>query len=971
MADPGPSPRRAEADGIDSVTVPAPPGATAAATPVELLGRADELEVVDGVLANAAAADGGAVLLEGPAGIGKTTLLAAAVARAADRGFAVLHACADELEADAAWGVVLQLFGRCAGGTDTDLFGGPAAVVRPLLAQEPATEVAAGDPFQVLHGLHWLSVALSERQPLALVLDDVHWSDPLSLRFVHYLLRRVEGLPIAVMLGCRTGDRIGEETQAILRRLAVLSGVTVQGVGPLADELVEAMARADLPDAEPVLRANLVEAVAGNPFLYREVVGTLRAERVDPLGGADSLERLRLVRVRDTVRVRIGRLGPDATRLAAATAVLGPAANISRAARLVGVDRSCAARAIDSLVAIDVLSGSSPLRFAHPIVRQVVYDDIGDARRRVQHMAAAEVLHDDGAPVAEVAGHLLKVDACPSRWAIDSLREAAAGAYASGAFARAATFVEHALAGERRPQARAGMLLELGRYEVSAGRASAIDRLRTALEMVPQTPEYADVARQLGDSLYGTGRFADAVQAYERGLALVAADGPGDRDPLVEARLLAGLHTSSLLLGAPAEVTVRRIAALVDDPPAAPGLAERTLMASAVGGCALGHETHRSRLLLLFDRVLAGADPCEVLTRPLLEPVPSVLIMCDEYDRAAGLLDEFIVRAQRTGEIVAYASLLPIRAYARLCRGRLAEAITDATDVLHLADEAPPASQQATAPARLVLALAALARGELAEADRAVDVPDAADLWGTTPLSGWYLHALGHVHLARNRFEAARDAFLGAGDAFEAGGGTGTFCAWRSGAASALHALGDPAAHTLADSELELALAFGSPKAIAVALRCRARLAGSADRAVEVLGEAVGLLAASEAELERAGIEVEWGAALRRSGRRRDARRPLRQGMDRARRIGAWSIVATAGAELEATGARSPQRSTSGVDALTPSERRVVRMAADGQSNREIAQALFVTRKTVEVHLTSAYRKLGVSGRAELPTRLD
>jgi len=834
----------------------------------------------------------------------------------------------------------------------------------------PADEIAA-DPFQVLHGLHWLTATLAERQPLVVVVDDVQWSDPLSLRFVHYLLRRLDGLRAAVLLARRTGDPTDATVQEILDRLTVVPGVTTQRVSPLADDLVESMARSDLPDVGPALRAGVVAAVAGNPFLYREVVGALRAERVEPRADdAGVLKRLRLLHVRDTVRVRLGRLGSDAARLAEATAVLGSGANLPRAARLVGVDDQRAVCAIDTLVAADVLAASSELQFVHPIVRHVVYADIGDARRRTQHLAAAEILHSDGAPAAEVAGHLIKADPSPSRWAIDSLRDAAAGAYAAGAFARAATFVEHALASERRPPVRSRMLLDLGRYEVSAGRACAVARLQEALALVPQAPEHADIAWQLGDSLYGAGRFDDAVRAYERGLGLIAASEPSDRAPMVEARLLAGLHTASLLLGSPAAPVVARIEDLVDDPPVAPSLAERTVLASAVGACALGHELHCSRVLALADLVLTGTNPSEVLTRPLLEPVPSALIMCDQFDRAAGLLGEHITRARRTGEIVAYASLLPIRAYALLGRGRLADAITDAADVLRLTDEAPPASRQALAPARLVLALAALARGDVAEADQAVDVPDATELWGTTPLLGWYLHALGHVHLARGRFESARDAFLGAGRAFGAGGGTGTFCPWRSGAAQALHALGDPEAHALVDTELRLARAFGAPKAIAVALRCQARLASSAERSVELLGEARELLSGSEADLELAGIEVERGAALRRSGHRRDARPPLREGMDLARRIGAWSIVSAAAAELEATGARRPNLPTSGVDALTPAERRVARMAGDGQSNREIAQTLFVTRKTVEIHLTSVYRKLGIASRAELSARL-
>lgn len=937
--------------------------------PTLLRGRSSELEAIDAVLTHALTGRGGAVLLEGPAGIGKTTLLRAASTRAADQGFMVLDSCADELETDAEWGVALRLFSRVVHDDDS-IFGGAAALARPLLTQATATEGVVADEFHVFHGLYWLTAALAERAPLAVMVDDVHWADPLSRRFIHYLLRRMEGLRVAVFLACRTGEPIDAEAPDVLGRFAVVPGVTTERVPPLTDDVVESMVRSDLPNADPSLRASVVAAVAGNPFLYHEVIGALQVERAEArVNDPGVLDRLPLHRVRDTVRVRLSRLGSDAAKLAAATSVLGSGGNPSRAARLAGVDGHRAVDAIDALIAADVLAPSG-MEFVHPIVRQVVYADIGDARRRTQHMAAAEILHREGAPAAEVASHLIKADPMPASWAVDCLRKAAAGAYASGASTRAANLVEHALVGEPHPTIRSRLLLDLGRYEVAAGRASAVTRLQEALALVPQEPDHADVAWQLGDLLYGAGRFGDAVQAYARGLELAAARPASDRDPFLEARLVAGLHTSSLLLGSPSAHAVARIEDLVDSPPAAPSLAERTILASAVGACALGQGLDRARVLLLADLVLSGKRRSDVLTRPLLEPVAAALIMCDQFDRASGLLDEFILLAQRQGEIVAYASLLPIRAYASLCRGRLSEAITDASDALRLADDFPPASQQALAPARLVLALAALARGEVAAADDAVDVPDAALLWGETPLFGWYLYALGHVHMSHGRFELAREAFLDAGRSFDTGGGTGSFCAWRSGAAQALHALGDPHAHALVDTELRLARGFGSPRAIAVSLRCQARLATSAERAAELLAEARELMTTSEAELERAGIEVELGAALRRSGHRRDARTPLRQGMDLARRIGAWSIVSTAAGELEASGARRPTLSISGVDALTPAERRVARMAAGGQSNREIAQELFVTRKTVEVHLTSVYRKLGISSRAELPTQL-
>jgi DNA-binding CsgD family transcriptional regulator len=201
-------------------------------------------------------------------------------------------------------------------------------------------------------------------------------------------------------------------------------------------------------------------------------------------------------------------------------------------------------------------------------------------------------------------------------------------------------------------------------------------------------------------------------------------------------------------------------------------------------------------------------------------------------------------------------------------------------------------------------------------------------------------------------------------------GGPGAYCAWRSGAAQALQDLGEhEEAVTLAEDELAHARGLGSGRMLGAALRTRARLAPDA-AAIALLHEAVGALQGTEAVLERAGVDVDLGAALRRSGRRRDSRVPLRRGLDVARRCGARLMAERAAVELEASGARRPDLPVTGAEALTPSERRVARLATEGRSNREIAASLFVTRKTVEAHLSSTYRKLAISSREELPSAL-
>ena len=185
---------------------------------------------------------------------------------------------------------------------------------------------------------------------------------------------------------------------------------------------------------------------------------------------------------------------------------------------------------------------------------------------------------------------------------------------------------------------------------------------------------------------------------------------------------------------------------------------------------------------------------------------------------------------------------------------------------------------------------------------------------------------------------------------------------WRSYAALACARLGErERARALVEEELEIGRRFGAPEPIGEALRVRALLAPG-DEMAEAAREAVEVLAASDLQLAHARALIDLGAALRRGGHRRDAREPLREGLDLANRCGSVIETDRAMDELRACGARPRRPLVRGVDSLSPQERRIASLATEGLSNREIAEALFLTRRTVEMHLTGAYRKLGVAG---------
>jgi len=194
--------------------------------------------------------------------------------------------------------------------------------------------------------------------------------------------------------------------------------------------------------------------------------------------------------------------------------------------------------------------------------------------------------------------------------------------------------------------------------------------------------------------------------------------------------------------------------------------------------------------------------------------------------------------------------------------------------------------------------------------------------------------------------------------------------AWRSQAALALLQLGERGeARRLAAEELELARTWGAPRALGAALRAAGLVEGG-QKGLALLEEAVEVLATSPARLEHAKARTELGAALRRANRRSEAREQLRQALELATHCGAAPLATRAESELLATGARPRRIPLRGVESLTPSERRVAELAAKGPTNRETAQALFVTTRTVEVHLTSIYRKLGISSRSQLAAAL-
>jgi DNA-binding CsgD family transcriptional regulator len=313
----------------------------------------------------------------------------------------------------------------------------------------------------------------------------------------------------------------------------------------------------------------------------------------------------------------------------------------------------------------------------------------------------------------------------------------------------------------------------------------------------------------------------------------------------------------------------------------------------------------------------------------------------------------------------AYSIASSIRTLALHWMGDLVEAEADARAFI----EGMP---QAIGLGPAFLADTLMDQGKVAEAAHALAAGDRAE--AEVEWSFFYpmlLMSRGRLATLRGEVERGCEHFLAAGRVTDEWGiATPGPLQWRPAAAEALITLHErDQARRLIEAELQSCRRYGSARALGVALRAAAHLE-DADGAAARLTQAVGLLARSQSRLEHARGLVDLGSALRRARRPSEARQPLRDGLAAARACGALPLAERAHEELTATGARPRKIVRAGVEALTSSERRVARMAAEGMPNKEIAQALFVTVRTVEAHLHHAYQKLDISRRDQLAATL-
>lgn len=936
-----------------------------------LLERGAETTALRALVVQSGRGVAGIALVEGEPGIGKTSLLRATEQHARDEHMRVLTARCASLEQDFAFGAARQLLEpvlASAGPSErATLLAGSAAPAEPVFGcamldgQAPRTADGAS---AVLDGLYRLTANLAGRRPLLLAIDDLHWIDTPSLRWLTSLARRLDGLPVALALTVRAGeppvdaglisDLMNSPRCHLLRPRRLSAGAVAQVVR-----------RRLGPHAAQEFCAACASATRGNPFLLRELLVALEAEGVAPTAGAAArVSDVGPQAVSRHVLARLSGRSPAAVQLARAAAVLGEPAELRLTAAMCGLDEEAAAEAAAELTRIGVLSTRQPMTFAHPVVREAIYREPPSGERCEWHECAARLLRAERAPVERIAAHLLAIDPGRDASTVRVLRDAAQRALAGGAPDTAAACLRRALREPLTPQEYAEVAVETGAAELHIDPRAAADHLSEGLRASRDPCRRAQVSLLLGHALTLTRRSPEAVRVVRRAL-----DDVRDLDADLALRLEGELQYLVM-------VDQRTV------PPASEWLA-------GVDQHHLRSESPVGRLLLAMRALEAfgsgsRSDAVDLARRALVtggrsdagEHWSAVLVFlmttlghAGEEALAGRLLDDAVREARRRGSLVVAALALGLRSNLHLLAGSVEDALKKARAALDLVDL--PQLRDCVALPVVHLLEPLLEHGRLDEGQSLLERAGFAGQMPTIWPCNLLLDARGRLRLARGDARGALEDFREAGRRqLSWRVYNPAILAWRSNAARALARLGEhEEARLLAHTELELARQWGAPRPIGVALRAVGMVEGG-EEGIAHLRAAVAALERSPARLERARALADLGTLLRRAGRRRAARDSLRTAVDLAARCGSTALEARAREELVAAGERVRRRAGTGTDILTAAETRVAMMAATGKTNRDIATELVVGQRTVESHLTQAYRKLGIPGRSRLRAAL-
>ncbi|MFJ9783383.1 AAA family ATPase [Amycolatopsis sp. NPDC101161] len=889
-----------------------------------LPGREPELSRLTSLFPLALGGTAASAVLVGEFGMGKSATLHTTAALAADAGFTVAIATGSRLESHLPGGLARQL----------------AEALDPGSASLPAECGPAGES-EALDRFFRIVRDATERGPLFLGIDNVHLADAWSMRCLAYIRHRVLDLPVLIILTSLIGHPPHREVALLEMAGCTPATITLNGLGDAGAAEILGLAQGELATA-------CREATGGNPYL-------LHALRPRLLPGADPHE-LGSSLIGQVLHRRMEEF-PHAPEILHAAAILGEDAGFDLLAQLAGVDEFDALQAIDTMVRLHVLNNSNAPTLTYPFVRNSILKDMPKTTRAVNHARAAKLLSETGAPAERVAAHLLDATSIRIPWGVDVLRLSARNAVFSGRSELGARYLRRALEERLTSGRRVAVLLQLAHAEFQVDPPAAAQRVREAVDTIGNRDTAAFIASAMLLSLCGGQDARLAISAAGQIAARLDAGGPDAVWPLL---CMTYLAEAGSRLGPPPEFRdfEEQWAPLTD--PAAQRSRSALLALDAVRSGESAQEAvgHFADALTGDDGELFEQHYFFTLATSVLADEPA------HVDRLCRVLD---VEREPWDVHVPHGALPTLaRGIALQASGDLQRASVHFESLLRRFDERGGTT---TCPVG-VLCAAKLVECwvDLGRFEAATSLLDRMDFVASQGLftHTYLLYARGRLRVATGYTRFGFEDLLSCGRRLAHHGMRFPgFVPWRAHAARAALALGqaDDAAR-LAEEDINASARWGAARPLGTALTTMG-LVREDDEAERALTKAITTLRSSPARLQLATALTELGTLQARHGQSEKAIETLRQAVELSEHCGARPLARRAAEELRsARRALTPAKDNE--HGLTRQENRIAVMAAQGLTNREIATALHLTRRTVELHLSGAYRKLGIAGRAEL-----
>ncbi|GAA5611680.1 hypothetical protein Spla01_02835 [Streptomyces platensis] len=928
-----------------------------------LVGRDAEWASLDAVADDVVRGRPRVVRLEGPAGIGKSALLNA-WCRGDDR-FRVLRTRCHPLAGQCAFGAVRQLFQPLVAsdgeGVREALLAGGTAVQQLLagggVSLDPAPS-GSGAREALLAGLDRFAQRLTDQQPLLLVVDRLHWIDPQSLGWLVRFLRSGCTRPVLMVVVTPTAEQ--DRPDPLFAELLHPSHCHTISLGPLGVPDVQRLAQAvwEGADPDPSFCVTCHTTTGGHPLYVRALLQHAQLSGLRPTAEfQDRIRTVSLPTLRREILQCLSQGPPEAVDLAQALAVMGDGRPRHLLAAHCGRGEAVVRAAASDLRGLGLLRADGDLSFVHEVVRDTILETMSPEELGQRHARAAHVSYLGGRPDEEIAAHLLAADPVPGTWAVPVLRRAADEALRRGAPEQAAGYLRCALRQPAQAAESGPVLLQLAVATSSSNAVQAVSYATDALEVLSGTAERREALSLLTSCLLlapGSGMALSDVDRLFTGGSERGDGGRTDRELDLRLRVLR--------TWAQCERPTACISTLQpgDDHLLGRTPGERQLLALQAFAALWAGQSAPS-IGALLDRATAILPVLSHKTFPLYYFVAHTLLHLDELDKADQLRAQLVKGIEGKGMALLDRSVTAYQAALALRRGDVAEALDTAERAVGIGRATGRPPYAALLDSIRIDALLAQGRVEAAKQvaiGRAAEGPTQED-W-EPPM---FLMSLAALRTAQGDTRAGLSLLYECGHHVDAAGAVSpAVCPWRSRAAAAHLVLGETgAAQELVAEELDLARRCQIPRAVGVALRMAGKLA-SGGRRMELLSEAVDVLAATPARLELSLTLHDLGVASTDRGDLAGARSALRTGLTLATECGATGLAKRLRQRLHDTGGRAAN--VAGM--LTPGEERVSALAAKGHSNKEIAEQLFVSVRTVETHLTGAYRKLGIARRNEL-----